>query len=428
MRESNLRKVWHASRRCRILLIALFLCVIVSTTMFVLAGTLSYIPFFGIGMIIAMGIIPMSCVFARFYKRDKNGAIWTYNFVSHKRRGTKHRKTSETVTAEPVVDDSEKSNRTPTPYFEPKKDGTYGWSQTGAPADYSLLHRFEEHISEHFKRLPLEKYSLPKDLFLELDEELRIQHKPSDECLKKIILDMERHLGHKENVIQVSVRLVSPGERIAGTHIFEFSYSYIHVWFNGVYDVYNVLEILAHEISHAYQRHNGCPYFSDDELEMEQFTDALAIYLGFGEIYKFGQKYLDSGNVVRLGYLSDNNLISFYETWEEQLVKKRYRKEAEQHQEELLSVFDKCFANFDHQYQTMLSLISSWKDLNPGDSTLLVIESNYVESGYYEQMKSLRLKVAHLTMDEVKGICQVIDTETGKLLQTNIQIEKLIRK
>ncbi|MCQ2796078.1 MAG: superinfection exclusion B family protein [Bacilli bacterium] len=201
-----------------------------------------------------------------------------------------------------------------------KHSDYYGWEETGADAEYELIRTFDERIKKDFPDLPLKSFVLPTRLFQKLQYDISSNNIPSALTLQEIALHMEKHIGFSNDKAVVEVIKTDKPSGYTGTHErFLSTLSKIKIYYSPVFSAYNVLSILAHEIAHAYQQYYKHPHYSNDEVMSEKFTDDIAIYLGFTDIYKEGQRYKNG----RMGYLSDNSL-----RYIDDLVKTRYTAEA----------------------------------------------------------------------------------------------------
>lgn len=206
----------------------------------------------------------------------------------------------------------------------PENGELYGWDECGEIAEYNLLKKFDEYIKLNFPFIPLEEYKVPEEIIKKIKQDIDIFEMPRVQTLSELAISMQKHLGYKENRVVVEIKSAIPGQRIAGKHErMIISFSNIVIYYSNVYSVFNVIQIMAHEMSHAFQQYYGHPTYNDSVDVSEKFTDALAIYLGFGNIYKNGQKYKVADSIYRLGYLSDNSCKCAYETYETRLVKEK---------------------------------------------------------------------------------------------------------
>lgn len=160
-----------------------------------------------------------------------------------------------------------------------------------------LAEKFDNAVRVHYSELPLPKYCVPEDVWDGICNSL---HNKSmlENYLKDALTDMERHLGiAKGNGSKLM--LCELNERTAGDITKHLDKSnVIRVDYNNDYSPSTYISILSHELSHAYQyRQNKEIIF--EGIEIEQFTDILTMYLGFGPYMMAGKE----GRNYSVGYV-----------------------------------------------------------------------------------------------------------------------------
>lgn len=172
---------------------------------------------------------------------------------------------------------------------------------------------FYDFVSVRFNNLPLPEYTVPQSFLDELRKEINNNKRPSVHTLQKIVIDMEHHLGctNTNCIIFMEPKLGST----SGTFKNEsYSFSELTVSYCDDYYAEQYLAIISHELSHAYQ-HNKNYVFPDNNF-VEDFTDYLIAFLGFGKIYLNGMEmsrtFYEGQSTktrsIKLGYLNKNHM------------------------------------------------------------------------------------------------------------------------
>ncbi|MBO6280092.1 MAG: hypothetical protein J6M95_00730 [Bacilli bacterium] len=168
---------------------------------------------------------------------------------------------------------------------------------------------FDAFVRDNFRKLPLDEISFSYDELYELTHTVG-SGKLNVETLRPIVNKMLKHLNQTFNYASIEVRYVKPGEINKAGHIESDSHKIV-VNYDGKMTSNSVLALLAHEISHAYQFYEFSKY-PGSEREVEEFTDFLTFYLGFGSLVEKGYNYFyfdddkeHREHKVRLGYLND---------------------------------------------------------------------------------------------------------------------------
>ena len=168
---------------------------------------------------------------------------------------------------------------------------------------------FDAFVRDNFRKLPLDEISFSYDELYELTHTVG-SGKLNVETLRPIVNKMLKHLNQTFNYASIEVCYVKPGEINKAGHIESDSHKIV-VNYDGKMTSNSVLALLAHEISHAYQFYEFSKY-PGSEREVEEFTDFLTFYLGFGSLVEKGYNYFyfdddkeHREHKVRLGYLND---------------------------------------------------------------------------------------------------------------------------
>lgn len=169
--------------------------------------------------------------------------------------------------------------------------------------------KFDAFVRDNFENLPLEEFYFDNSQLNELKYSLS-RKELTAEVLKPLVNTMIKHLNQTFNYANIVVNRVKPGETDHPGYI--DGNRQITVNYDGVMPYMSVLALLAHEISHAYQFYEFRKY-PGETLEVEEFTDFLTYYLGFGNLVDNGHRYFDKDTPIRLGYLNDYAL-SFSKT------------------------------------------------------------------------------------------------------------------
>ncbi len=119
-----------------------------------------------------------------------------------------------------------------------------------------LVADFDNTIKFNFPELPFDEYKCPQELFQKLSVEIEKQHRPSIHTLQEILIDMEHHLGMKNNQSIITLEKIAEGKAGYIEKSF-YSFNEITVGYKDIYDANSYLSILAHELSHAYQYSKG---------------------------------------------------------------------------------------------------------------------------------------------------------------------------
>lgn len=150
------------------------------------------------------------------------------------------------------------------------------------------INEFHKTIISNFPDLPFDEYDCPRDLYEKLFSEVQ-KGKPSISTLQAILIDMEHHIGLKNNKSIITLENID--DNTAG--YIENNYYYFNDITIGCKRIYNAdsyLAILAHELAHAYQFSKSKQFIFSDKQKSERFTDALTFYLGFGILTQNGKK------------------------------------------------------------------------------------------------------------------------------------------
>ena len=299
--------------------------------------------------------------------------------------------------------------------------GMYGWNEEGEIAEYDLLNKFDEYIKENFPFVPLEEYIIPNHILSSLDNSIAVSGKPSIESLRELAISMQKHLGYKDNKVIVEIKPSIPGQRVAGTHErLIISFSSIVIYYSNAYSAINIIQIMAHEMSHAFQQYYGHPCYSDDELESEKFTDALAMYLGFGNIYKKGQKYKVGNTIYRLGYLLDNSLRHAYETYEIRLIKEKPIRETKRRFMELQSDAYKLLEGIKLHLEILEELIHNLDNR----SDALEYKKKYLDTDYLAGVFTVVNNLFKYTEEEAKKRIEIVKNELLILIEINQKLSR----
>lgn len=167
--------------------------------------------------------------------------------------------------------------------------------------------KFDAFVRDNFPKLPLEEIEFSREELHELSDTAGFGNLKV-ETLRPIVNKMLRHLNQTFNYASIEIRHVKPGELNQAGHIESTSHRIV-LNYDGHMTCNSVLALLAHEISHAYQFYEFSKY-PGPEREVEEFTDFLTFYLGFGSLVQKGYDYIYFDNEhhehkVRLGYLND---------------------------------------------------------------------------------------------------------------------------
>ena len=175
--------------------------------------------------------------------------------------------------------------------------------------------KFDAFVRDNFPKLPLEEIEFSREELHELSDTAGFGNLKV-ETLRPIVNKMLKHLNQTFNYASIEIRHVKPGELNQAGHIESTSHRIV-LNYDGHMTCNSVLALLAHEISHAYQFYEFSKY-PGPEREVEEFTDFLTFYLGFGSLVQKGYDYIYFDNEhhehkVRLGYL-DDYALSFSRT------------------------------------------------------------------------------------------------------------------
>lgn len=167
--------------------------------------------------------------------------------------------------------------------------------------------KFDAFVRDNFPKLPLEEIEFSREELHELSDTAGFGNLKV-ETLRPIVNKMLKHLNQTFNYASIEIRHVEPGELNQAGHIESTSHRIV-LNYDGHMTCNSVLALLAHEISHAYQFYEFSKY-PGPEREVEEFTDFLTFYLGFGSLVQKGYDYIYFDNEhhehkVRLGYLND---------------------------------------------------------------------------------------------------------------------------
>lgn len=163
------------------------------------------------------------------------------------------------------------------------------------------IRKFDVFVRDNFENLPLEEFSFNEESLFELKQSLNLKEL-TPKVLRPLVNMMIKHLGQTFNFANIVVNIVNPGEVNNAGHIDEDHE--ITINYDGAMPYTSVLAVLAHEISHAYQFYEFRKY-PGERMEVEEFTDFLTYYLGFGNFIDKGYVYFYGGRSIRLGYLDD---------------------------------------------------------------------------------------------------------------------------
>ena len=183
---------------------------------------------------------------------------------------------------------------------------------------------------------------------------------------------------------------------------------------------------MAHEISHAFQQYYGHPTYNDDELESEKFTDALALYLGFTNIYKNGQKYKVNGHIHRLGYFSDNSLRKVDEIQSTRLIKEKPMREYKQKFDGIQNKASQTIEGIKIYLKTLENTISLINPEKPEyKTTVLYYKKKYLEADFLRGCELFVYNLIKYTEEEANERIKIIEKSLLELSEDIKTLEKL---
>ena len=222
--------------------------------------------------------------------------------------------------------------------------------------------KFDSFVRDYFRQLPLDDISFSENEIRELKRQVNTNAYLDKDLLKPIIDKMLRHLNQTFNYASIEVRRVEPGQVQQAGHIDTWSHRIV-VNYDGKMGYKNVLALIAHEMSHAFQFYEFSKYPGETN-EIEEFTDFLTFYLGFGPLMDKGYDYtyFDDNDhherKVRIGYLNDYAL-AFAKTT---MNGRRTMKEMSLKEDEEIKVIRNKVKQTHGMIPEYLTLISSFID------------------------------------------------------------------
>ncbi len=138
-----------------------------------------------------------------------------------------------------------------------KKSGTN--NQTYSQEMPPLVKEFDDVVRWNFPKLPDDEFKLDDSLFNTLEKECK-SGKPEVSTVQKILIEMEHFLGIK-GISQSIIFIEKIDDNKAGFFMSnDYTLNEITIGYNDIYNVYNYLYILSHEISHVFQYYNNKQY------------------------------------------------------------------------------------------------------------------------------------------------------------------------
>ena len=249
---------------------------------------------------------------------------------------------------------------------------------------------FDRMVKVYFQELPFAEYICPDNLYEKLKAETE-KGKPTVSTLQTILIDMEHHLGMKNNQSIITLEKIEDNK--AG-YIEKQYYSFndITVGYRDIYNADCYLAILSHELSHAYQFYKALQNLFGDELKKERFTDALTFYLGFGKYTKLGKtvkrtKIIDfdprntkyQTETVTLGYMDEGNFPFLEMLVDDLRVQKERAIKEKAEQIKVVKEIDKLLDAIGIYYDMVQSQLNNLKEKKFSESDLKTIQSILVK-------------------------------------------------
>lgn len=297
---------------------------------------------------------------------------------------------------------------------------------------------FYDFINLKFSELPLPEYIVPQSLKDELKKEISENKRPTIHLLQKLVIDMEHHLGVKNS--NCIIFMEPKTGATSGTFKNEsYSFSELTVSYCDDYYAEQYLAIISHELSHAYQ-HDKNNVFTDPEL-VEEFTDYLIAFLGFGKLYLNGMEmsrtFFEGKDIktrlIRLGYLNKNHM-NLAVKHAKLLSNKRYLDNKEKAEKEriikqIVSYKEIYFSTINN-IQNLLDSIRSITNISEDDFQFVqecTIESeNSQNFDHFTKNKFSGLNTK--SIDELKKQLILIEQELSKLTIKQEKLMKIVNK
>ena len=299
---------------------------------------------------------------------------------------------------------------------------------------------FDRAVRLHFQEFPYKEYSCPNSLYEKLKAEAE-KGRPTVNTLQTILIDMEHHLGMKNNQSIITLEKIEDN-RAGYIEKQYYSFNDITVGYRDIYNADCYLAILAHELSHAYQYYKMMQNLFSDK-KMERFTDVLTFYLGFGRYTKAGKTVkrtktigFDPENMryqtetVTLGYMNEGDfpyvemLVNNLREQKERAAKEKAEQvKAVEEIDKLLDAISIYFETIQSQLNNLKNKKFSEDELKTIQGILMRFDSDYLNRlkaslGEYKKMNLAqskeKLSFIRKEMEEAMKATQDLNTILGE--------------